>query len=223
MTKRTLCWVAAMASALGVLAAPSAQAAYVTTFEEVGSNVVEVGGGTLDLTDLERVGGIFTKLFVTPNEPSYTSGAKGAEGDIYEGALSGPANWGPGATTFASSSSGDLVGLVPSGAEIIVPDDYSGGALSETSAYLGASFASLGLTPGSYVYSWGTGDHADTFTLNVVAGSVPEPSTWAMMFLGFAGLGYAAVRRKTAIVGLGRRRPELRAECEGCQCALPLF
>ena len=82
MTKRTLCWVAAMASALGVLAAPSAQAAYVTTFEEVGSNVVEVGGGTLDLTDLERVGGIFTKLFVTPNEPSYTSGAKGAGGDL---------------------------------------------------------------------------------------------------------------------------------------------
>ena len=25
--------------------------------------------------------------------------------------------------------------------------------------------------------------------------SVPEPSTWAMMALGFAGLGYAAFRR----------------------------
>jgi PEP-CTERM motif len=25
--------------------------------------------------------------------------------------------------------------------------------------------------------------------------SVPEPSTWAMMMLGFAGLGYAAFRR----------------------------
>jgi hypothetical protein len=24
---------------------------------------------------------------------------------------------------------------------------------------------------------------------------VPEPSTWAMMMLGFAGLGYAAFRR----------------------------
>jgi hypothetical protein len=27
--------------------------------------------------------------------------------------------------------------------------------------------------------------------------SVPEPSTWAMMALGFAGLGYAAFRRNT--------------------------
>lgn len=25
--------------------------------------------------------------------------------------------------------------------------------------------------------------------------AVPEPSTWAMMMLGFAGLGYAAFRR----------------------------
>jgi hypothetical protein len=28
--------------------------------------------------------------------------------------------------------------------------------------------------------------------------TAPEPSTWAMMLLGFAGLGYAAVRRKGA-------------------------
>jgi hypothetical protein len=26
-------------------------------------------------------------------------------------------------------------------------------------------------------------------------GAVPEPSTWAMMLIGFAGLGYAAMRR----------------------------
>jgi hypothetical protein len=37
-----------------------------------------------------------------------------------------------------------------------------------------------------------------------LAGSVvPEPSTWAMMLLGFAGLGYAAFRhgpRRAAVV-----------------------
>jgi hypothetical protein len=27
--------------------------------------------------------------------------------------------------------------------------------------------------------------------------AVPEPSTWAMLLLGFAGLGYAAMRRKS--------------------------
>jgi len=30
-----------------------------------------------------------------------------------------------------------------------------------------------------------------------VAGAVPEPSTWAMMILGFAGLGFMAYRRKS--------------------------
>ena len=39
----------------------------------------------------------------------------------------------------------------------------------------------------------------DTLTLNVsftpIQPTVPEPSTWAMMMLGFAGLGFAAYRR----------------------------
>jgi hypothetical protein len=30
----------------------------------------------------------------------------------------------------------------------------------------------------------------------VVAGAVPEPSTWAMMILGFAGIGFMAYRRR---------------------------
>ena len=35
--------------------------------------------------------------------------------------------------------------------------------------------------------------------VGVVQPSIPEPSTWAMMLIGFAGLGYAAVRRKGAV------------------------
>jgi hypothetical protein len=56
------------------------------------------------------------------------------------------------------------------------------------------------VNPGTYVWSWGTGERADTFRLTVLpigSPAVPEPSTWAMMALGFAGLGYAAIRRKT--------------------------
>jgi hypothetical protein len=35
----------------------------------------------------------------------------------------------------------------------------------------------------------------DDVLLNVTA-AVPEPSTWAMMILGFAGVGFMAYRRK---------------------------
>ena len=34
-----------------------------------------------------------------------------------------------------------------------------------------------------------------TFVIGGVVEAVPEPSTWALMLLGFAGLGYAGYRR----------------------------
>jgi hypothetical protein len=33
------------------------------------------------------------------------------------------------------------------------------------------------------------------FDVGAVGAAIPEPSTWAMMLIGFAGLGYAALRR----------------------------
>jgi hypothetical protein len=54
------------------------------------------------------------------------------------------------------------------------------------------------VTPGVYTWTWGavpTTADDDSFTLDVVAAAVaPEPSTWAMMLLGFAGLGFAGFR-----------------------------
>jgi hypothetical protein len=54
------------------------------------------------------------------------------------------------------------------------------------------------MTPGVYVYTWGSDEHADTFTIDIA--SAPEPSTWAMMLAGFAGIGFLSYRasRKTA-------------------------
>jgi hypothetical protein len=49
----------------------------------------------------------------------------------------------------------------------------------------------------------GTKDPSNPSGKNLVAGqftlaaAVPEPSTWAMIILGFVGLGFMAVRRKT--------------------------
>jgi hypothetical protein len=38
---------------------------------------------------------------------------------------------------------------------------------------------------------------ADSFSSNFVTGAVPEPSTWAMMLLGFAGVGFIGYRRRS--------------------------
>jgi hypothetical protein len=43
-----------------------------------------------------------------------------------------------------------------------------------------------------------TGSITYTYTLPTLTLAVPEPSTWAMMLLGFVGLGYAGYRRARA-------------------------
>jgi hypothetical protein len=41
------------------------------------------------------------------------------------------------------------------------------------------------------------GQNTGTIGANVITTAVPEPSTWAMMILGFAGVGFMAYRRKS--------------------------
>jgi PEP-CTERM motif len=71
----------------------------------------------------------------------------------------------------------------------------SGTSLSGTDTFDSTSLALLGLTDGTYTYTWGTGNHADSLTINI--GAVPEPSTWAMMILGFAAVSFVAYHRKS--------------------------
>jgi hypothetical protein len=39
---------------------------------------------------------------------------------------------------------------------------------------------------------------------SIAGPSVPESSTWAMLLLGFAGLGYAGYRRRQKLAGAAR-------------------
>jgi hypothetical protein len=73
-----------------------------------------------------------------------------------------------------------------------VPSGYtSGGSLSGSVTFLGEDISSVGLTPGSsYVWSWGSGSSADSFTLSIV----PEPTTLLLLATGVAALAWR-VRR----------------------------
>lgn len=48
-------------------------------------------------------------------------------------------------------------------------------------------------------------DGAITYTFTPAGPPAPEPSTWAMMLVGFAGLGYAAARKSGARLAEARR------------------
>ncbi len=76
---------------------------------------------------------------------------------------------------------------------LVVPSGYvSGTSLSASNTFTGKTFASLGINPGSYVWSWGSGATADSLTLNIV----PEPAGLAYLLAALAGL--ATMRRGEA-------------------------
>jgi hypothetical protein len=182
------------------LPASSAPPGYIVTLEQVGSDVVATGGGAIDLTGLSFLTPDTVFAVISPAIGAIDTGlASSVPIDVYN-TIIGPSSFGGGGQTSASSGSGDMVGIfvgLGSG-NLIVPSGYvSDSALSDTSTYTGQTFSSLGVTPGVYEWKWGPGAN-QTFTLDIAAGAVPEPSTWAMILLGFASLGFAGYRRGKA-------------------------
>jgi PEP-CTERM motif len=103
-------------------------------------------------------------------------------------------------STFDFRYQGDLLlGLIDGGGDLsvivngvqVLADSFT----SDTVINLGSDF---GPNIDLKIVLEGSGDF-------ILGGAVPEPSTWAMMLVGFAGLGFAGYRstRKSA-VGLGR-------------------
>jgi hypothetical protein len=119
--------------------------------------------------------------------------------DVYAAVLTGPPNFGSGSAFFPDAGSGDLVGISIDQGLLFVPQGYvSNAALSDSMTFNNATFESLFLTPGTYVWTWGTGLANQNFTLQIGSVGVPGVPDGGptVSLLGFALLGLAAVRRK---------------------------
>lgn len=187
--------LAATALVAGLWCAPAARAAFVIDFGQIGSSVVASGSGSFDLTDLTNYNfAPWTNSgWIAPNSYDVIG-----SGSIYAWyGFTGPSVFG--STTVAggpaSSNTGELVGIAPGFPALYIPTDYvSGDSFSSSSTWDATSLADLGLTPGTYVWNWGSGDHADSFTINVV----PEPASFALLAPGLFGLGAAIRQRRKA-------------------------
>jgi protein with PEP-CTERM/exosortase system signal len=169
--------------------------AYTVTLEQVGSNVVANGSGAINLTGLTFITsgdnnpGIQAPLGLIGTGPFATIV------DFYQG-FTGPTSFGSGGVFSPNTASGDFVGISGVGLQLSVPLNYvSGAALSDSMTFNNATFASLGLTPGTYVWTWGTGLANQNFTLIIPGAVVPDGGS-TVSLLGFALLGLAALRRK---------------------------
>ena len=167
------------------LYAPPAQASYIVTMTQQGTNVVATGSGTIDLSSLIFVGtGSGDEAGVSGGLGIIVVGPVSFQPSDGYGGYSGPVSFGSLGLLTASTGSGDRVGIDQDSGELFVPAGYvSGTALSSSSTWDNKNFASLGVTPGTYVWNWGSGPTADSFTLQIGAAAVPEPSTLALLAL----------------------------------------
>jgi hypothetical protein len=182
--------------------------AYGVTLQQIGSNVVANGTGAINLTGLTFQGTSSVAAGVNaPSGDSVVPQMNASFGAILTGQVlggvvtgytgfTGPTSFGPGGFFFATTGSGDLVGISSGARALYVPLGYvSGAALSSSATWNNATFASLGVTPGTYMWTWGTGLPNQNFTLVIGGVGVPDGGS-TVSLLGFALLGLAALRRR---------------------------
>jgi len=169
--------------------------AYTVTLEQIGSNVVANGSGAINLTGLTFVISGADNPGIVPFSGVIRTGPFASMIDGYRG-FTGPMDFGSGAGALPNTASGDFVGISGVGLGLFVPLNYiSGTALSDSMTFNNATFASLGVTPGTYEWTWGSGLPNQNFTLIIGGAGVPDGGS-TVSLLGFGLLGLAALRRK---------------------------
>jgi hypothetical protein len=194
LTRRITVAVAALALAVVAPGGP-AQASVTIDIYQSGSDVITTETGTIDLTGLSFLASGSQTPGLVPSIAEVLLGSS-RNFDYYTGAV-GPSSFGPGSKFVpASSASGDVSGVIGAHRIIVVPAGYvSGTFLSATDTCAGQSFSSVGLTPGTYTYTWSS----DSLTVLI---SVPEPpSILPVVFAAVLGLGYAWRRRRAQAPG----------------------
>ena len=184
---------------------------YVVTLEQIGPNVVATGSGAINLTGLVLAGTANSNgAVMTPFLGFIDTGPTSSVPLVGFKGITGPTNFGAGSSTLASSGMGndvEIAGTDPQlGTPILfLPSGYvSESALSDSAIYDFQTFASLGVIPGTYVWTWGTGTD-QSFTLEIVpAPIVPAPIVGA----GLPGLIFGAggllgwMRRKRTVAAV---------------------
>ena len=164
----------------------SARAEVTVTATEDNGDVVFEGSGTLNL-DAMQVNYPQTRRdpIVDPGITEFLVGPVDAWATAYV-PIGGIMAWnerpigglGTGGETLATSGSGDMFGFLEFH-HLTVPFNYvSGDPLEGTATYEGATFESLGLDVGTYVWSWGEDATFDSFTLVISTATPIQQSTW---------------------------------------------
>jgi hypothetical protein len=175
-----------LAFTLVLALAGQSRAGFVITVYESGDNVVAMGSGTLNTTSLGISTGFYAGALVQPYACQLEVGGSLPLATVESGgSISGPSTLGPGQEAFgASSTTGSIVGVADKGQLLVLPYGYvSGTFLSSSSTWDNQTIESLGLDPGTYTWTWGSGASSDPLTMNIAGGSVPEPPSLILLLI----------------------------------------
>jgi hypothetical protein len=190
--RTTLFWTILLGS--GLVVTP-AKASFIMTLMQSDTSVVGTGSGTINLFALTPANFVSTAPAVSGPQGFAALGPESTTAAYT--AVSGPSSFGSGGFFAASTGSGDTVGISIEGVitdVLFLPVNYvSGASLSDSATWDNATITSLGLTPGTYTWTWGSRASADSFTVQIDA-SIPEPGSVTLFGAGFVGL--AALRRR---------------------------
>ena len=172
--------------------------AYTVTLQQMGANVVANGSGAFNLTGLTFFSGDFVVPQMNASFGAILTGqVLGGVVTGYTG-FTGPTSFGPGGFFSPSLAAETLSAFRAVLHALYVPQGYvSNTALSNSMTFNSATLDSLGVTPGTYVWSWGTGLPNQNFTLIIGGAGVPDGGS-TVSLLGYGLLGLAALRRKLA-------------------------
>ena len=186
------------------------QAAATITFSQVGTDVQATLAGTLDLTGLTADGAGITpnarvrgagpgaNLILGPSVVTAATSYSPISGPQYIGCSTASIDASSGSAgsngPFGINMSANL-----SAKRLIVPNGFvSGNAVSGSATWNGATVSSLGLTSGTYVYTWA----GDSLTVIIPGSSVCQPtaiptlSEWMLLTLALMVLTVGLVAMK---------------------------
>jgi hypothetical protein len=193
------------ATALGVvllagLSSAPAQAGYVVMLEEVGTDVLASGIGPIDLTGLKLIQTADFPAFIFAKLGTIVTGPAASTPTDNYGQIAGPRSFGSGNIIQPGNGNGAVVGVQAEEGFLTVPEGYASGTpLSDNAIYDGQTFASLGVTPGTYEWVWGTGANQNfTLIIGVAVGApvpTPEPASASLLGMALVGLLLAGTIR----------------------------
>jgi hypothetical protein len=138
------------------------------TITKVGNDVVWSGSGKFNLTALTSLGTNTIGGGYGANQAVWAVGPNVLL-DTYSGTITYPTSFGSGGTPVTSNT-GSTFGILPggSGRLLYVPSGYtSNSTISGTSTYANQTIAGMGLSGGTYTWSWGSGGNTSTLVMTI--------------------------------------------------------